>query len=91
MVAELSGRSGPDGLSRPAGLSQRSRWWRAAGTVAAGAVPCLAFPAPALWWLAYVALVPWMLLLRSAPTGRRAALEGWLGGAGFIVAGHHWL
>ncbi|MYT20733.1 apolipoprotein N-acyltransferase, partial [Streptomyces sp. SID7760] len=23
--------------------------------------------------------------------GRRAALEGWLGGAGFIVAVHHWL
>ncbi|MFD0381129.1 apolipoprotein N-acyltransferase [Streptomyces sp. NPDC127112] len=97
MVAELSGRSGPDGLSgpaglsRPEGLSRRSRRWRAAGAVAAGAVPCLAFPAPALWWLAYVALVPWMLLLRSAPTGRRAALEGWLGGAGFIVAVHHWL
>ncbi|KIF06871.1 acyltransferase, partial [Streptomyces sp. RSD-27] len=48
-------------------------------------------PAPALWWAAYVALVPWMLLLRTAPTGRRAALEGWLGGAGFIVAVHHWL
>ncbi|MFH7599905.1 apolipoprotein N-acyltransferase, partial [Streptomyces racemochromogenes] len=68
-----------------------ARWWRAAGAVAAGALPCLAFPAPALWWLAYGALVPWMLLLRSAPTGRRAALEGWLGGAGFIVAVHHWL
>ncbi|MEV6955299.1 apolipoprotein N-acyltransferase [Streptomyces sp. NPDC051183] len=67
------------------------RWWRAAAAVAAGALPCLAFPAPALWWFAYVALVPWMLLLRSAPTGRRAALEGWLGGAGFIVAVHHWL
>ncbi|OKK17782.1 acyltransferase [Streptomyces sp. CB00455] len=54
-------------------------------------MPALAFPAPALWWFAYVALVPWMLLLRSAPTGRRAALEGWLGGAGFVVAVHHWL
>lgn len=72
-------------------VAERTRWWRAAGAVAAGALPCLAFPAPALWWFAYVALVPWMLLLRSAPTGRRAALEGWLGGAGFIVAVHHWL
>ncbi|MEU9943961.1 apolipoprotein N-acyltransferase [Streptomyces lavendulae] len=72
-------------------VTERTRWWRAAGAVAAGALPCLAFPAPALWWFAYVALVPWMLLLRSAPTGRRAALEGWLGGAGFIVAVHHWL
>lgn len=72
----------------------RARWsprWRASAAVAAGALPALAFPAPALWWFAYVALVPWMLLLRSAPTGRRAVLEGWLGGAAFIVAVHHWL
>ncbi|MET9607452.1 apolipoprotein N-acyltransferase [Streptomyces sp. NPDC006512] len=72
-------------------LTKRTRWQRAAAAVAAGALPCLAFPAPGLWWFAYVALVPWMLLLRSAPSGRRAALEGWLGGAGFIVAVHHWL
>ncbi|MFG2710451.1 apolipoprotein N-acyltransferase [Streptomyces goshikiensis] len=72
-------------------LSKPARWWRAAAAVATGALPCLAFPAPSLWWFAYVALVPWMLLLRSAPTGRRAALEGWLGGAGFILAVHHWL
>ncbi|MGW2679459.1 apolipoprotein N-acyltransferase [Streptomyces sp. NPDC001436] len=86
--------SGPGGRYGPAprqGPGRRSRWGRAAAAVAAGALPCLAFPAPALWWLAYVALVPWMLLLRTAPTGRRAALEGWLGGAGFIVAVHHWL
>ncbi|WP_405829174.1 MULTISPECIES: apolipoprotein N-acyltransferase [unclassified Streptomyces] len=75
-------------------IAMRNEWmrrWRAPAAVAAGALPALAFPAPALWWFAYVALVPWMLLLRSAPTGRRAALEGWLGGAGFIVAVHHWL
>ncbi|MGW0393429.1 apolipoprotein N-acyltransferase [Streptomyces sp. NPDC003042] len=72
-------------------LAKRTRWWRAAASVAAGALPCLAFPGPALWWFAYVALVPWMLLLRSAPTGRRAALEGWLGGVGFVIAVHHWL
>lgn len=71
--------------------SKRAPWWRAVAAVTAGALPCLAFPAPALWWFAYVALAPWILLLRSAPTGRRAALEGWLGGAGFVVAVHHWL
>ncbi|WP_327307873.1 apolipoprotein N-acyltransferase [Streptomyces sp. NBC_01298] len=70
---------------------ERVPWWRAVAAVASGALPCLAFPAPALWWFAYVALVPWILLLRSAPTGRRAALEGWLGGAGFVFAVHHWL
>ncbi|MEU4730824.1 apolipoprotein N-acyltransferase [Streptomyces sp. NPDC023588] len=75
-------------VSRRKGLVRR---WRGPAAAAAGALPALAFPAPALWWFAYVALAPWMLLLRSAPTGRRAALEGWLGGAAFIVAVHHWL
>ncbi|ATL26087.1 apolipoprotein N-acyltransferase [Streptomyces formicae] len=68
-----------------------SRWWRGGAAVLAGALPALAFPAPSLWWFAYVALVPWILLARSAPTGRRAALDGWLGGLGFMVAVHHWL
>ncbi|MCX5299813.1 apolipoprotein N-acyltransferase [Streptomyces sp. NBC_00193] len=72
-------------------VPKRVPGWRAAAAVTSGALPCLAFPAPALWWFAYVALVPWILLLRSAPTGRRAALEGWLGGAGFVFAVHHWL
>ncbi|MFI9240702.1 apolipoprotein N-acyltransferase [Streptomyces sp. NPDC053079] len=68
-----------------------SPWSRALTSVLAGALPALAFPEPSLWWLAWVALVPWMLLVRSAVSGRRAALEGWLGGAGFLFALHHWL
>ncbi|MFF8831597.1 apolipoprotein N-acyltransferase [Streptomyces sp. NPDC015131] len=68
-----------------------SRWWRGALAVAAGALPALAFPAPSLWWWAYLALVPWMLLIRTAPTARRAVLDGWLGGIGFMLAVHHWL
>ncbi|MYX77664.1 apolipoprotein N-acyltransferase [Streptomyces sp. SID3915] len=62
-----------------------------AAALLAGALPALAFPAPSLWWLAYVALVPWLLLIRSADSGRRAALDGWLGGTGFMLAVHHWL
>ncbi|MFH9426544.1 apolipoprotein N-acyltransferase [Streptomyces sp. NPDC017529] len=68
-----------------------SPWVRGAAAAAAGALPALAFPAPSLWWLAYAALVPWILLARSARTARRAALDGWLGGAGFMLAVHHWL
>ncbi len=68
-----------------------SPWWRALAALLAGALPALAFPEPALWWFAYVALVPWILLVRSAPTPRRAAWDGWLGGIGFILAMHHWL
>ncbi|MFJ9041657.1 apolipoprotein N-acyltransferase [Streptomyces sp. NPDC102406] len=68
-----------------------SPWWRGAAALLAGALPALAFPAPSLWWCAYAALVPWLLLARSADSPRRAALDGWLGGLGFMLAVHHWL
>ncbi|MFE9173931.1 apolipoprotein N-acyltransferase [Streptomyces kebangsaanensis] len=68
-----------------------SPWRRSVLAAVAGALPMLAFPAPSLWWFAYVALVPWILLVRSAPTGKRAAYDGWFGGLGFMVAVHHWL
>ncbi|MER7348707.1 apolipoprotein N-acyltransferase [Streptomyces aurantiacus] len=93
-----------DAGARRRGPALDKRRWRAAHTAAlaspwrrgilaalCGALPALAFPAPSWWWFAYVALVPWLLLTRSAPTGRRAALDGWLGGLGFMVAVHHWL
>ncbi|MCK7625178.1 apolipoprotein N-acyltransferase [Streptomyces sp. RS10V-4] len=77
-------------------LGHRTRWtdsaWaRGPAAALAGALPALAFPAPSWWWLAYAALVPWLLLVRTAATPRRAALYGWLGGAGFMLAVHHWL
>ncbi|MEU1469087.1 apolipoprotein N-acyltransferase [Streptomyces sp. NPDC005761] len=65
--------------------------WRGGAALLAGALPALAFPAPGLWWFAYVALVPLLLLIRSAGTGRRAALDSWLGGTGYMLAVHHWL
>ncbi|MFG2886506.1 apolipoprotein N-acyltransferase [Streptomyces sp. NPDC048297] len=68
-----------------------SPWRRSCAAALAGALPVLAFPAPSLWWFAYVALVPWILLARSAPTGRCAVYDGWCGGFGFMVAVHHWL
>ncbi|WP_406728578.1 apolipoprotein N-acyltransferase [Streptomyces sp. GD-15H] len=68
-----------------------SPWRRSAVAAVVGALPVLAFPAPSLWGFAYVALVPWILLARSAPTGRRAAYDGWWGGFGFMFAMHHWL
>ncbi|MFE4050366.1 apolipoprotein N-acyltransferase [Streptomyces sp. YIM B13518] len=68
-----------------------SPWRRSTVAAVVGALPVLAFPAPSLWWFAYVALVPWMLLVRTAPTGRRAACDGWCGGFGFMLAMHHWL
>lgn len=59
-----------------------SPWRRSLLAALAGALPVFAFPAPSLWWFAYVALVPWILLTRSAPTGRRAVYDGWFGGSG---------
>ncbi|MEU1215304.1 apolipoprotein N-acyltransferase [Streptomyces sp. NPDC005791] len=80
-----------EGGARPFGRLLRSGAGRGAAALCAGALPALAYPAPSLWWFAYVALVPWMLLIRSAGTGRRAAVDGWLGGTGFVLAVHHWL
>ncbi|MER5988573.1 apolipoprotein N-acyltransferase [Streptomyces sp. NPDC001787] len=68
-----------------------SPWGRGAAALLAGALPALAFPAPGLLWFAWVALVPWLLLIRSAGTARRAALDAWIGGTGFMIAVHHWL
>lgn len=80
-----------EGGVRPYERVLRSRTGRGAVALLAGALPALTFPAPSLWWFAYVALVPWMLLIRSAGTGRRAAADGWLGGMGFMLAVHQWL
>ncbi|MGW6456798.1 apolipoprotein N-acyltransferase [Streptomyces sp. NPDC055078] len=94
---ERGGRTRPAGRGSPGEGEPLPRWLpgtprgRAAMAVVAGALPAPAFPEPSLWWFAYIALVPWLLLVRTAPTGRRAAVEGWLGGIGFMIAMHHWL
>jgi apolipoprotein N-acyltransferase len=59
--------------------------------LAAGALPVLAFPAPSLGFLAWIALVPGLLLMRTSPSAREAGVRGWWFGAGFIFAAHYWL
>jgi len=72
-------------------------FWRALGRPArwaalvAGALPALAFPAPNLEFVAWFGLVPGMLLFRSAPSAREAAVRGWWFGAGFLLASLDWL
>jgi apolipoprotein N-acyltransferase len=34
---------------------------------------------------------PWLLLVKHAPTGREAAIRGWWGAVGFLLAVHYWL
>jgi apolipoprotein N-acyltransferase len=69
------------------GLAEPARW----GSLVAGAVPVLAFPAPNLEFLAWFALVPGLLLMRGAPSSREAGVRAWWFGAGFIMAAHYWL
>jgi apolipoprotein N-acyltransferase len=70
-----------------AALEQLPRW----GSLVAGALPVLAFPAPNLEFLAWFGLVPGLLLMRDAPSAREAAVRAWWFGAGFIMAAHYWL
>ncbi len=75
----------------PAGGRGGHRWaWRAAA-FALGAPLALAFPRPSLWWLAFVALAPLVLLARGAPTAREAGLRAWLGGCAFFLSVDSWL
>jgi len=74
-----------------AGGRDRHRWaWRSAA-FALGAPLALAFPRPSLWWLAFVALAPLVLLARAAPTAREAGVRAWLGGCGFFLSVDSWL
>jgi apolipoprotein N-acyltransferase len=56
----------------------------------AGALPVLAFPRVGLDWLAWVALVPGLLVIRAAPGARAAAVAGWWFGAGYLLAALYW-
>jgi apolipoprotein N-acyltransferase len=72
-------------------------FWRALSrplryaSLAAGALPALAFPAPNLEFVAWFGLVPGMLLMRASPSAREAAVRGWWFGAGFLLAAMYWL
>ncbi|HEX8132895.1 MAG TPA: apolipoprotein N-acyltransferase, partial [Actinomycetes bacterium] len=54
--------------------------------VVAGVPLAFAFPRPGLWWLAFVGLVPLLLLAAAAPGRREGAVRAWLGGTGFFLA-----
>lgn len=67
------------------------RWLGRLAAVFAGAVLVLSFPTPALWWWAYVGLVPVLLLVRAADDRREAVWRSWAAGTGFFAALHYWL
>ncbi|WP_329585183.1 apolipoprotein N-acyltransferase [Kitasatospora sp. NBC_01250] len=74
-------------MSLRAALSVPARY----GCLVAGMFPVLAFPSLDLEPLAWVALVPGLLLLRAAPSAREAAVRGWWFGTGFVLAAMYWL
>ena len=73
------------------------KFWRALtrpvryAVLLSGALPVLAFPAPNLEFLAWFGLVPGLLLMRSAPSAREAAVRGCWFGAGYLLAAMYWL
>ncbi|MBV2156145.1 apolipoprotein N-acyltransferase [Kitasatospora sp. SUK 42] len=93
-TATAAASAGPD-LSTPADAAREPhpphRYRARSGALAAGALPVLAFPAPGQAWLAWVGLVPGLLLMQRAPSGREAAVRGWWFGAGFILTAMYWL
>lgn len=62
-----------------------------AAALVVGALPALAFPAPAWWWLAWVGVVPLLLVVRAAPSAWRGGVRAWCGLAGFVLATQYWL
>jgi apolipoprotein N-acyltransferase len=60
------------------------------GALLAGALPVLAFPRVGLDWFAWVALVPGLLIIRSAARAREGAVRGWWFGAGYLLAALYW-
>ncbi|MCC9310636.1 apolipoprotein N-acyltransferase [Kitasatospora sp. RB6PN24] len=61
------------------------------GSLVTGMLPVLAFPAPDQGWLAWIALVPGLLLMQRAPRAREAVVRGWWFGTGFVLAAMYWL
>ena len=51
----------------------------------------LAFPSLNLEFLAWFGLVPGLLLMRAAPSGREAAVRGWWLGTGYLLLALYWL
>jgi apolipoprotein N-acyltransferase len=79
---------------RPRPSPGRPRERRMPGRVAAlilGALPALAFPAPAWWWLAWVVLVPLLLLVRAAPTATEGGVRAWCGLGAYVLCTQYWL
>jgi len=69
---------------------QRPGWKRWVLAFAFGGLPLFSFPNPALWWWAFIALVPATLIIATSTTRRSALACGWFAGAGYGTAAIYW-
>jgi apolipoprotein N-acyltransferase len=69
------------------GFRQPLRW----AALLAGAITVVTFPALNLEFLAWVCLIPGLLLMQRAPTRREAAVRGCWFGTGYLLANMYWL
>jgi apolipoprotein N-acyltransferase len=67
-----------------------NRRTRTAAALASATLVVLANPSWDLWWLSFVALVPWLLVVRNS-TPRQAFWAGWLCGTVAVGWGFWWL
>jgi apolipoprotein N-acyltransferase len=69
------------------------RWLRSPRWLAlfAGALLVLAFPDPNWEWLAWIGLVPGLLLIMRAQTAREGGIRAWWLGSGFLIAALYWM
>lgn len=81
----------PTAAPPPGVLSPGPRAVRLALAVLSATLMVLSVPTFDLWPLMWIALVPAIHLAVTAPTGRRAFLEGWLTGAVATTGGFYWI
>ncbi len=83
------------GPAAPTGAARRPRLRGRAGILLLGALTIVlltfSFAPWDAWYLAYVALAPWVLAVHLAPTRRWALLGGWLSGLAFCGLSVYWL
>lgn len=83
----MTARAG--GLVR--GLVRGGRWRAAALCLGAGFVAAAGQAPFHLWWLALLAWAVALGRIRDTQSWTQAAWRGWLVGAGYVLATHHWI
>jgi apolipoprotein N-acyltransferase len=73
--------------------SRVPRWLRSPRWLAllAGALLILAFPDPNWEWLAWIGLVPGLLIILRARTAREGGIRAWWLGCGYLIAALYWM